>query len=120
MLSGTPTSASSIVWTWNAPVQAGGLQGYRVVDAITGTPVSPDLSNTTTQWTDPNLLSDTDYTRRIEAFNAVMSSDSAGVTAHTLVRNFTGVPDAPERAQRLDGNATGGSQHHGCARGFLA
>jgi hypothetical protein len=88
---GTPLalSTTSIRWIWN---DVANETGYRVKNTG-GTNLSGDLAANTTQWDETTgIAANTQYTRRIYAFNAYgESAGSTGQSRYSLIQIPTGV-----------------------------
>ncbi len=81
-------STTSIRWEW---ADVATETGYRVKDAG-GAALSPDLAANTTNWTETNLTPNTQYSRKVHAFNAFgESAGSTGQTRYTHIETPAGV-----------------------------
>ncbi|MFA6004170.1 MAG: right-handed parallel beta-helix repeat-containing protein, partial [Elusimicrobiota bacterium] len=79
-VSGTAASTGSIVWAWNA---VSGAAGYRVL-SVSSANLSGDLAADAFSWAMTGLSTNTAYTRRVAAFNAIGVSTSVYITTYTL------------------------------------
>ncbi len=83
IFSGATASTESIVWNWNSVT---GATGYRIV-SLSGANLSGNLPSNAVNWTETGLSTNTAYTRRCVAFNALGVSTSVAVTAYTFAAN---------------------------------
>ncbi|MFA6004736.1 MAG: fibronectin type III domain-containing protein, partial [Elusimicrobiota bacterium] len=79
-LTGSATTTRSILWSWSSVL---GASGIRVVSASDAN-LSNDLAASAVGWTETGLSTNTAYTRRVVAFNAVGNSTSTALTKYTL------------------------------------
>ena len=104
---GTPValSTTSIRWMWT---DVANETGYRAKNTG-GTAVSGDLAANTTQWDETTgITANTQYTRRIYAFNADgESSPSTGQTRYSLIETPTGITFGAVTATSIVATASG-------------
>lgn len=98
-------STTSIRWKWTDVATE---TGYRVIDS-NGTNLSGDLPANTTQWDETTgIAANTQYSRRIVAFNASgASGPSAGQNRYSLIETPTGVAFGNVTATSIDASASG-------------
>ncbi|MFC1522486.1 fibronectin type III domain-containing protein [Elusimicrobiota bacterium] len=84
--SGSVSGVSSITWTWD---NVDAEDGFRIVSSTDGN-VSGDLDADTLSWTETNLSTNTQYSRRVVAFNDLGMSTSTSDTLYTLAAPPTG------------------------------
>ena len=80
VMNGTAAGVSSVRWAWN---DAGAGTAYRVVSAA-GADLSGELEAGSTFWVEPQLSTNTAYSRMVVASNLSGISTSAAVTRFTL------------------------------------
>ncbi|MFH1714570.1 MAG: FG-GAP-like repeat-containing protein [Elusimicrobiota bacterium] len=100
---GQALSTSIIKWTWVDT--ANNEDGYRVKTSTNGLVAS--LAADTTYYTETGLSNNTSYTRYVEAYNGVGSSQSSNVTKYTLTNPPTALTVVGKTAYTADLSWTG-------------
>ncbi|MGB9623888.1 MAG: N-acetylmuramoyl-L-alanine amidase, partial [Phycisphaerae bacterium] len=110
---GTPTVSSTSQIVWNFSRFDNNVYGFEVADAD-GTVKSPQypnsgwLNHNATSWTEGSLAANTQYTRKVRAWNGTLTSDySATVSRYTRIEDPTGVTFANVTVDSVEATAAG-------------
>ncbi len=110
---GTPTASSTSQIVWNFSRFDNNVFGYDVADSG-GTIKSPQypnsgwLNHNATSWTETGLTANTQYSRKVRAWNGTLNSSySAVVSKYTRIQTPTGVTFANVTVDSVDVTAAG-------------